>query len=111
MSETTAGYTTQNVDSIGADRILNDFASYGLEILKHSVLLVLYEAKHKDELLQAQEIRRRLGIPQAKDERMGHTSLVFGVLSYLKDEEKVAQFWSGSYTWQITEKGLSVIEG
>ena len=93
------------------DNTRNEFASYGLEILKQSVLLVLYEAKHKGELLQANEIRRRMGIPQAKDERMGHTSLILGILRYLKDEDKVARFWSSSYTWQITEKGLSVIEG
>ena len=40
------------------DKIRNDFASYGLEILKRAVLLVLHEAKHKGELLQPNKIRR-----------------------------------------------------
>lgn len=89
----------------------NDFASYGLEILKLSVLLVLHEAKHKGELLQPNEIRHRLGIPQAKTERRGHTNLILGTLRYLKDEDKVDDHWIGGVTaWQITEEGVSVIE-
>ena len=89
----------------------NDFASYGLEILKLSVLLVLYEAKHKGELLQPNEIRHRLGIPHAKDERKGHANLILATLRYLKDEDKVDDHWVGGATaWQITEKGVSVIE-
>ena len=89
----------------------NAFASDGLDILKHSVLLVLHEAKHKRELLQPNEIRHRLGIPQAKTERQGHANLILATLRYLKDEDKVDDHWIGSVTaWQITEKGVSVIE-
>ena len=93
------------------DKIRNDFASYGLEILKHSVLLVLHEAKHKGELLQPNEIRHRLGIPHAKTERRGHANLILATLRYLKDEDKVDDHWVGGATaWQLTEKGVSVIE-
>ena len=100
------------------DKIRNDFASYGLEILKHSVLLVLHEAKDKGELLQPNEIRHRLGIPHAKTERRGHANLILATLRYLKDEEKVDDHWLGGATaWQITEKrriihrGLSLTSG
>ena len=93
------------------DKIRNDFASYGLEILKHSVLLVLHEAKNKGELLQPNEIRHRLGIPHAKTERLGHANLILATLRYLKDEDKVDDHWVGGVTaWQITEKGVSFIE-
>ena len=93
------------------DKIRNDFASYGLEILKRAVLLVLYEAKHKGERLRPNEIRHRLGIPQAKTERQGHANLILATLRYLKDEDKVDDHWVGGATaWQITEKGVSVIE-
>ena len=94
-----------------SDKIRNDFASYGLEILKLSVLHVLHEAKHNRELLQPNESRHRLGIPRAKTERQGHTNLILATLRYLKDEDKVDDHWVGGVTaWQITEKGVSVIE-
>ena len=90
----------------------NAFASDGLDILKRAVLLVLYEAQHKGELLQPNEIRHRLGIPRAKTERRGHTNLILATLRYLKDEDKVDDQWVGGVTaWQITEKGVSKIEG
>ena len=51
------------------DKTRNDFAFYGLEILKRSVLLVLYQqpldyaGKHRRTLSQ-NTIRQRLGIPK-----------------------------------------------
>ena len=50
------------------DRTRNAFASYGLEILKQSVLLVLYEHHVHGEpwqrYLQVKQVRERLGIRQ-----------------------------------------------
>ena len=42
----------------------NTFASYGLEILKRSVLLVLYDARDEGSIRHV-EIRERLNTPRA----------------------------------------------
>ena len=44
------------------NKIRNEFAACGLEILKRSVLLVLYEENLGEEL-QPDKIRERLGMP------------------------------------------------
>ena len=77
----------------------NAFASYGLEILKKSVLLVLYQqpldyaGKHRRTLNQ-DTIRKRLGIPKPL-----YTSnrLVRGILDILEDDESKASKVSSVY--------------
>ena len=104
------------------DNTRNEFASYGLEILKRSVLLVLYEQyvsgpSHK-RFLRLGKIGEQLGIrprdippldirPSGKDALM--EGLTRGILAHLLNDEDVE--WLGSGRWQITQKGISVIEG
>ena len=85
----------------------NAFASYGLEILKRAVLLVLYDARDEGFIPQ-RKIRERLGIARVDPKAGNWNSLFFGILSYLKaDELAHHKVRSG---WQITEKGVSFIE-
>lgn len=89
----------------------NAFASYGLEILKRSVLLVLYQqpldyaGTHRRTLSQ-DTIRQRLGIPK---QLYTPNRLVRGILDILQDDEYVDFCGRGGH-WRITEKGVSVIE-
>ena len=99
----------------------NTFASYGLEILKRSVLLVLYDSTdvyyddippspYGDErLLKAWQIRQRLGIPKLQYVSANENSLIYGILNLLYDEGLAYHYLSRG--WAITEKGVSVIEG
>lgn len=88
------------------------FANYGLEILKHAVLSVLYEhaVSGTPAFLRQDEIRERLGIPRTKPiagKRLNR--LTAGVLEHLKEEKSVKYNKKGG--WKITEKGVSIIEG
>ena len=81
-----------------------------LEALKRSALNVLYEARDKG-FVRQDVVRVRLGIPKV-DYSLDpgrHNALIFGILMHLKDD-KYADHNSG-YGWQITEKGVKVIEG
>lgn len=71
----------------------NAFASYGLEILKRSVLLVLYEGTDivykvspyaQGRILTAGEIRQRLGILQPRVISGNVNALIPGVLDHLQ---------------------------
>ena len=86
----------------------NVFASYGLEILKRSVLLVLYEKTRGGELIEQHEISNSLDIPYVRNPSGNIYSLIQGVLDQLKlDEHAHHEVDCG---WQITEKGVSFIE-
>lgn len=78
----------------------------GLFHLKEIVLDVLLDARRKGKpLLQPKEIRDRLGIPPTKDEGISRSSLILGILYYLKDENRVQSKWEqGSDKWKITEQ-------
>lgn len=95
----------------------NEFASYGLEILKRSVLLVLYEGTEivyekspygPERTLTAGQIRQRLDIPQPRRVCASTNSLIHGILDHLYHEGH-AHHYVG-LGWAITEKGVSVIE-
>ena len=88
----------------------NTFASYGLEILKRSVLLVLYDAALRNEgLIEQHEISNRLDIPYVPNASGNTYSLIQGILDQLKlDGFAHHEVDCG---WQITEKGVSLIEG
>ena len=101
------------------DNTRNKFASYGLEILKRSVLLVLYEAievipnrgypLRRKRLLTAGQIRERLDIIQPRPVCANTNSLIYGILDYLRhDGHAYHNVGSG---WQITEEGVKAIEG
>ena len=83
----------------------NAFASYGLEILKRAALLVLYDARDEG-LIKQDAVRKRLGIPNIDSK---HKALIYGILMHLKADgyahHKVRR------GWQITEQGVSIIEG
>ena len=86
------------------DKIRNEFANYGLEILKRSVLLVLYEENLGGESQLAHTITKRLGIPQLPPYN-GGALLVTDVLIRLKKDKLVTD------DWKITTKGINFIEG
>ena len=113
MSEEAAEYQVKAKNGIMNDNARNTFASYGLEILKHSVLLVLYQAyletpSHlsNSKTLSQKKIREHLGL-----QRVGVANdLILGILEYLK-KEKTVEYAAGEDYWSITKKGVSVIEG
>lgn len=61
--------------------ITKQFARQGLELLKPSVLLVLYE--NREVPLTLFEVIVELGIPRVKD--TNETELVLGILGYLRN--------------------------
>ena len=95
----------------------NAFASDGLEILKRSVLLVLYERTEiayegspyaQGRVLTAGAIRERLGILRPRVISSSVNALFHGVLDHLQ-HHGLAHHYCGQ-GWAITEKGVSVIE-
>ena len=101
------------------DNTRNKFASYGLEILKRSVLLVLYEAievipnrgypLQRKRLLTAGQIREKLDIMLPQSRCASTNSLIHGILDYLRQDGHA--YHSVRRGWQITEEGIKVIEG
>ena len=87
----------------------NAFASYGLEILKRSVLLVLYE-EHlgEQQRLTRIEISQRFGIKKPGGRDIDNRPLIEGILRHLAEDEVVDS--NAVNRWQITEKGVSLIE-
>ena len=87
----------------------NAFASYGLEILKRSVLLVLYEAASRNEgLIKQHEISNRLNIPYVTNPSGNTYSLIQGILDLLKlDGYAHHEVDCG---WRITEQGVLLIK-
>ena len=96
------------------------FASHGLEILKRSVLLLLYEqyvsgpshrrfltVKEIGEQLDIRLLERDTNRPRGKYAYIN--GLTHGILAHLLDKEQVKWLGKGGL-WQITEKGVSVIE-
>ena len=76
---------------------------YGLEILKYSVLLVLYQYSIS---LSQKEIREHL-----KLRRVGkNNNLIRGVLEYLEEEGYVEYKFYGRGRRQITDSGMSFIK-
>ena len=91
------------------DKTRNDFASFGLEILKRCVLLVLYGAhKYGDRRrLLRREIGERIpGIRKIPDSV--NDNLIGSILVHLLEDESVD--CAGNNRWEITQKGISVIE-
>ena len=118
MSEETAAYQGTPKSSIITDHARNTFAAYGLEILKQSVLLVLYdETETADEvsmyaqglILTAGAIRERLDILRPRVVSGNVNALIQGVLDHLQHHGQAHHYHSQG--WAITAKGVSVIEG
>jgi len=98
-----------------------ELANTGLDILKKSVLLVLYELTdvldEKSPYLTGQslgrtltqgKIRERLGIRRPKIINENVNSLIQGVLLDLRTDGYARDTYG--YGWAITEKGVSYIE-
>lgn len=85
-------------------------AIHGLELLKHSVLCVLYE-EHLGEnrRLTRIEISQRLGIKKPGGRDIDNRPLIEGILIHLQKDEVVDS--NAVNRWRITEDGISHIEG
>ena len=95
------------------NKIRNEFASYGLEILKQSVLLVIYQLQKEDGLIfvRSRYIYDRLKIERIEDKTRRQAEndyLIDGILVHLVNDGYVR--WVEHDTWQITEAGISAIE-
>ena len=100
------------------DNTRNEFASYGLEILKRSMLLVLYEGTDSvseepplypdGRVLTAEKIRETLGIIKPQRSIVSINALIRGVLDHLQHDKHVYHY--GNIGWAITEKGVFAIE-
>ena len=99
-----------------SDKIRNEIATYGLDILKRSVLLVLYDAAEYQppwrKTVSMQEIRKRLDLPQLKKSEISvgnPTDLVRGILQHLQSDDLAAHPVHDG--WEITPEGIEFIEG
>ena len=88
----------------------NAFASYGLEILKRSVLLVLYQEHKSGERsrLTWMQINQRLEIKKLREFDIDNVKLIEGILIHLEDDGDVES--NAVNRWQITPEGVSRIE-
>ena len=122
MSEETAEYQVKAKNGIMNNNTRNEFASYGLDILKRSVLLVLYEETDivyekspypqgypDGHILKAGQIREKLNILQPLRVCANTNSLIHGILDYLRHDGHAYHYIGDG--WGITERGVSVIEG
>ena len=125
MSEETAEYQVKAKSGIMNNNTRNEFASYGLDILKRSVLLVLYEGtdpvdvveiKKKrsrpypsGRILKAEKVREHISIPKPRFTSVNVNSLTRGILDHLRQDEHAYHYIDVG--WAITKKGVSVIEG
>ena len=121
MSEETAEYQVKAKSGIMNNNTRNEFASYGLDILKRSVLLVLYEETDRvyekslfpqhphGRILKAGQIREKLNILQPQLVCAHTNSLIHGILDHLRHDGHAYHYVGDG--WGITEKGVSVIEG
>ena len=91
--------------------ILHLHASTGLEMLKSSVLLVLYENKdgpYAECFLQPKAVSEQLGIQRPSEVSAQAYALIFGVLDHLREEGYV--FHVERCGWQITMDGVEAVE-
>ena len=98
------------------DKIRNEFAAYGLEMLKRSVLLVLYDAaEHQPpwrKTVSMREIRKQLDLPQLKKSEISvgnPTDLVRAILQHLESDNLADHTVRDG--WEITPEGIEFIEG
>lgn len=103
---------------------MNEETRQALEGLKRSVLLVLYqqwrEKTEERRCLKIAEIYQRLGIKRLtpKDDDTKHDHLIHGILVRLRKEgcalhaqDAGADDAKKKGEWQITAKGIAVIQG
>ena len=94
---------------------MDTYASLGLEILKRATLQALYQAhlqaRHPLEqpYLGLKQIRERIGLIKVVNPTHHSNALIRGILDYLQDDGYVEFLLDNR--WQITQKGVEVIEG
>ena len=121
MSEEAAEYQVRAKSGIMNDNTRNELASCGLDILKRSVLLVLYEGTDivyekspypqgypDGRILKAGQIREKLNILQPRLVCTNTNSLIHGILDHLRHDRPAYHYVDDG--WGITEEGVSVIE-
>ena len=92
----------------------NKFASYGLEILKWSVLQVLYERHEEsprgpERALKPSDFSKYLDISPPQVTSSDRHALFYGILDHLHEDRLVYHYLHVG--WAITEKGVKAIEG
>lgn len=81
-------------------------ARIGLYFLKEAVLQTLFNAR--DEVpLQPDDIRKLLGIPKTNNPSDRTNTLIFNILSLLKNEGRIEVITKEGSGWKITEAGAS----
>ena len=108
MSETTAKYHVQREKN---DYTPKTAAQWGLEILKRSVLEVLYEEHVSGNPLKLTraEISERSDLQMPGGRNIDNVPLIQGILFHLREDKLVEN--NAINRWWITEKGISIIEG
>ena len=96
MSETPA----RDIVDTPNNNTRNEIVSHGLEILKWSVLDVLYQERNKNFISQ-RTICKHLGIRK-------NNHLIRGILYLLKEDNYVNEFHKSC--WNIREEGINRIE-
>lgn len=100
------------------DRILNELTSLSLNILQWRVLRVLYDIHGSGQSLKnrfQRDIRDRLGIKHLTNDPT-NDNLIHGILMRLRDEKYATHIDDSDAPanqvdkWQITKKGIEVIE-
>ena len=93
------------------------FACHSLEILKRSVLLLLYEETETvykkspyepGRTLKPSELSKKLGIRPPRVTSSDRHALFYGILDHLREDGLAYHYLH--IGWGITEKGVSVIE-
>lgn len=96
---------------------LHTFTAHGLEILKRSVLLLLYEeteiAYEKSpygpgRTLKPSDLSEKLGISPPRVTSSDSHAVFYGILDHLREDGLAYHYLHVG--WCITEKGVSIIE-
>ena len=83
-------------------------ARIGLYFLKEAVLQTLFNARNEVPL-QPDDIRKLLGIPKSDNPYDRTNTLIFNILSLLKNEGRVEIITEEGSGWKITEAGASLL--
>lgn len=114
MSETTVEYRVERKKLEGQvihENARKTSAQWGLEMLKRSVLEVLYEEKTSgdSQKLGRLQISERSDIEKPGGRDIDNVPLIEGILLHLREDETVES--NAVNRWWITEKGILLIEG
>ncbi len=86
--------------------IIGKQAKIGLHFLKDAVSEILFCSRHEGPL-QPDDIRKHLGISKTNNPYDRTNTLIFDILSLLKNEGRVEVVTEEGGGWKITEAGIS----